>query len=391
MAKDINLCSGTQMTLLLLLCFFTTLNIIPQTEAVWLTIPTSGTKCMSEEIQTHVVVLADYYVVADDVQGHPLRTVSVKVTSPYGNSLHHNENVTHGQFAFTTTESGNYVACFWIDSKHQEGAGDVTLSLEWKTGIAAKDWDTVAKKEKIEGVELELRKLEGAVEAIRDNLIYLKDREAEMREVSEKTNARVAWFSIMAIGVCILVSVMQLWFPVLAVGPSNNVVQTRVAALARPSPLLLLTGQRAFQFKPLSFSSAPSRKLLLYSKPGCCLCDGLKEKLQAAFLLSGPDSLHDIRDITSNPEWESAYQYEIPVLAKVLSDGTEYFLVVPVFPFESEFSIPLILVFAHHLPPNYWLVKCYPGISSEFWFVVLCQGIMVPSFVQGILNCGYMK
>ncbi|KAG2701075.1 hypothetical protein I3760_06G027600 [Carya illinoinensis] len=33
-----------------------------------------------------------------------------------------------------------------------------------------------------------------------------------------------------------------------------------------------------------------------------------------------------IRDITSNPEWEMAYQYEIPVLAKVLSDGTEEIL-----------------------------------------------------------------
>ncbi|TKY74288.1 Glutaredoxin protein [Spatholobus suberectus] len=108
------------------------------------------------------------------------------------------------------------------------------------------------------------------------------------------------------------------------------VVASAVAAfgVARPSPLLLLTGQRAFKFRPLSSSSAaPSRKLVLYSKPGCCLCDGLKEKLQAAFLLSGPDSLNDvelqIRDITSNPEWESAYQYEIPVLAKVLSDGAE--------------------------------------------------------------------
>ncbi|KAK7351123.1 hypothetical protein VNO77_10342 [Canavalia gladiata] len=98
-------------------------------------------------------------------------------------------------------------------------------------------------------------------------------------------------------------------------------------AAARPSPLLLLTGQKAFKFRPVSASSAPSRKLVLYSKPGCCLCDGLKEKLHTAFSLSGPDSLHDIdfqiRDITSNPEWERAYQYEIPVLAKVLSDGTE--------------------------------------------------------------------
>ncbi|XP_027362873.1 uncharacterized protein LOC113870481 [Abrus precatorius] len=100
-------------------------------------------------------------------------------------------------------------------------------------------------------------------------------------------------------------------------------------AVARPSPLLLLSGQRGFNFKfrPLSASSAPSRKLVLYSKPGCCLCDGLKDKLHAAFSLSGPDSLHDIhfqiRDITTNPEWERAYQYEIPVLAKVLADGTE--------------------------------------------------------------------
>ncbi|KAL9313588.1 hypothetical protein ACSQ67_019040 [Phaseolus vulgaris] len=210
MAKDINLSSGTRNPLLLFLCV-TTLMLL-RTEAIWLTIPSKGTKCMSEEIQAHVVVLADYYVVTDDVKGHQPQTVSAKVTSPYGNNLHHNENVTHGQFAFTTTESGNYVACFWVDTKHQESGGETTISLEWKTGIAAKDWDSVARKEKIEGVELELRKLEGAVEAIRDNLIYLKNREEEMREVSETTNARVAWFSILSLGLCICVSGLQLWY-----------------------------------------------------------------------------------------------------------------------------------------------------------------------------------
>ncbi|XP_065622614.1 uncharacterized protein LOC111990832 [Quercus suber] len=106
-----------------------------------------------------------------------------------------------------------------------------------------------------------------------------------------------------------------------------------MAAMARPSSIVMLTVKRQrprWVFTPLSLSSSsttPSRKLILYSKPGCCLCDGLKEKLQSAFLISGPDSLHDvdlqIRDITSNPEWERAYQYEIPLLAKVRPDGTE--------------------------------------------------------------------
>ena len=72
-----------------------------------------------------------------------------QVTSPYGNNLHHQENVTHGQFAFTTQEAGNYLACFWIDSSHHL-ANPITLGVDWKMGIAAKDWDSVAKKEKIE-------------------------------------------------------------------------------------------------------------------------------------------------------------------------------------------------------------------------------------------------
>ncbi|KAG8094222.1 hypothetical protein GUJ93_ZPchr0012g19431 [Zizania palustris] len=174
-------------------------------EAVWIDLPPTGTKCVSEEIQPNVVVLADYALVYDS---HPA-TVAVKVTSPYGNTVHHNENATSGQFAFTTSEAGNYLACFWLDSL-EKGSG-TSLNLDWKIGIATKDWDSVAKKEKIEGVELELKKLEAAVESIHHNLLYLKTREAEMRAVSEKTNARVAWFSILSLGVCIVVSVLQLW------------------------------------------------------------------------------------------------------------------------------------------------------------------------------------
>ncbi|XP_031254941.1 transmembrane emp24 domain-containing protein p24delta3-like [Pistacia vera] len=177
--------------------------------AIWLNLPPSGTKCVSEEIQNNVVVLADYLVVSEDHMHIP--TISVKVTSPYGNNLHHKENVTHGQFAFTTQEAGNYLACFWLDG-HNPAAREVTVNIDWKTGIAAKDWESVARKEKIEGVELELRKLEGAVEAIHENLLYLKSKEAEMRAVSEKTNTRVAWFSIMSLGVCIIVSALQVLY-----------------------------------------------------------------------------------------------------------------------------------------------------------------------------------
>ncbi|XP_057495270.1 transmembrane emp24 domain-containing protein p24delta3-like [Actinidia eriantha] len=206
MGKGANVRSGVLFSLMML-CL--TSGLLPVGESIWLNLPATGTKCVSEEIHNNVVVLADYVVISEDhTQSSP--TLSAKVTSPYGNNLHHLENVTHGQFAFTTKEAGNYLACFWVDGHHQ-GGGDVSVNLEWRIGIAAKDWDSVARKEKIEGVEIQLRKLEGAVEAIHENLLYLKSREADMREVSESTNARVAWFSIMSLGICIVVSVTQLW------------------------------------------------------------------------------------------------------------------------------------------------------------------------------------
>ncbi|KAF8088460.1 hypothetical protein N665_0541s0025 [Sinapis alba] len=180
-------------------------------EAIWLTIPaTGGSKCVSEEIQSNVVVLGDYYVVDEQNPGNT-PAVSAKVTSPYGNNLHHQDNATHGHFAFTTQETGSYLACFSVDSTHPL-PNPLTLGIDWKTGIAAKDWDSVAKKEKIEGVELQLTRLDGLVQAIRENIDYIKNREGEMREVSEATNARVAWFSIMSLGVCLSVAGAQIWY-----------------------------------------------------------------------------------------------------------------------------------------------------------------------------------
>ncbi|KAL6635192.1 hypothetical protein ACP70R_027863 [Stipagrostis hirtigluma subsp. patula] len=101
----------------------------------------------------------------------------------------------------------------------------------------------------------------------------------------------------------------------------------RIAPRGRQLPFRALCAAAGGEAAP---SPAP-RRLVLYTKPGCCLCDGLKEKLHAASLLAGtPYSLASLelqeRDITTNPEWERLYQYEIPVLAKVLPDGTEEIL-----------------------------------------------------------------
>ncbi|GMY14662.1 transmembrane emp24 domain-containing protein p24delta3-like [Fagus crenata] len=51
---------------LLILCFLSSDIVLKKCHTIWLTLPSTGTKCISEKIQNNVVILADYVVVSDD-------------------------------------------------------------------------------------------------------------------------------------------------------------------------------------------------------------------------------------------------------------------------------------------------------------------------------------
>lgn len=65
--------------LFVIFCSMSRLLLLPVAEAIWLNLPNSGTKCVSEEIQNNVVVLADYYVIDEVVDAHHLPTVGARV------------------------------------------------------------------------------------------------------------------------------------------------------------------------------------------------------------------------------------------------------------------------------------------------------------------------
>ncbi|RID64028.1 hypothetical protein BRARA_E02987 [Brassica rapa] len=188
-------------------------SLLPAAEAIWLTVPSSSERCVYEEIHANVVVVVDYLCIDQNNIGLG-PTLDVRVNSAYGKELYKKTNETHGQFAFTTSESGTYLACFLIhhDQTHYTASNSTAIvNIDWKMGIQTKDWDAVAKKEKIEGVELELRKSSERITEIRANILYLKFRESAMREVNEKTNKRVAQLSFISLGLCLIVSLFQVW------------------------------------------------------------------------------------------------------------------------------------------------------------------------------------
>jgi hypothetical protein len=52
----------------------------------------------------------------------------------------------------------------------------------------------------------------------------------------------------------------------------------------------------------------------IYSRPGCHLCDDMKAVVERVALPLIPRATIDVIDISSNPDLESRYGVEIPVL-----------------------------------------------------------------------------
>eukprot|EP00644_Phytophthora_capsici_P011480 jgi/Phyca11/508711/fgenesh2_kg.PHYCAscaffold_37_\ len=61
-------------------------------------------------------------------------------------------------------------------------------------------------------VEKELRKMEDTVDEIHREMLYMREREATMRNTNESTNSRVLWFSFLSIIVLLGMGVWQVMY-----------------------------------------------------------------------------------------------------------------------------------------------------------------------------------
>jgi hypothetical protein len=61
-------------------------------------------------------------------------------------------------------------------------------------------------------------------------------------------------------------------------------------------------------------------QLVLYTKPGCHLCEGLQEKLEQ---ITDIALEIELRDITTREDWFNIYQYEVPVLLVKKPEGEQ--------------------------------------------------------------------
>ncbi|KAI8448603.1 endoplasmic reticulum vesicle protein 25 [Phakopsora pachyrhizi] len=120
------------------------------------------------------------------------------------------------RIAITTHSDADLGVCFTnhLDSNvhlaHPPQKRSVDLDID--IGADAVVYNAIAKAESLSGLEVEMRKLEGIVHEIVQELNYLKLREAKMRDTNESTNSRVKNFTILTVTVLISSGVWQIWY-----------------------------------------------------------------------------------------------------------------------------------------------------------------------------------
>jgi len=171
-------------------------------------------KCFIEELPTDTVVEAHYRALewSDKTQSYGINdelgiTVDVEeldtnhvVTKTRGPS--------DGRFTFTSHVAGDHLICIstnytsWFSSTH------IRFYLDIAVGTTKGDYEK--DRSHIATLANKIRDLNIKLEEVRREQQYQREREAAFRDLSEATNSKAVWYSIVQIGVLILTCTWQL-------------------------------------------------------------------------------------------------------------------------------------------------------------------------------------
>ncbi|EFN52619.1 hypothetical protein CHLNCDRAFT_138690 [Chlorella variabilis] len=161
------------------------------------------TKCVMEDVGEHEEVQGNFKAYQRDQPDQAFE-------DPQGQLVFERHGSAGAEFKFVSNGEGEYKLCFTAKDYHT--AQGTRIKMKWTTGAEAHDWQAVAKKDNLNVIQVEMRRLEQVVQTIHLELQNIRRKEERMRDINEATNNRVAWFNILAALICIGLAVWQLWY-----------------------------------------------------------------------------------------------------------------------------------------------------------------------------------
>ncbi|KIK37896.1 hypothetical protein CY34DRAFT_809903 [Suillus luteus UH-Slu-Lm8-n1] len=113
-----------------------------------------------------------------------------------------------GRFTFTSHESGDHSICISTNYTSWWSSTHIKLYLDIVVGTTKPDIES--DRTHIGELSSKLRDLNQKLEDVRREQQYQREREADFRNLSENTNSKAVWYSVLQIGVLIATCTWQL-------------------------------------------------------------------------------------------------------------------------------------------------------------------------------------
>jgi len=187
---------------LALLCF---LFIASTANALHFYLDANEKRCFIEELPSDTVVEGHYNALEwSEAQqkyvDHPTLGIIVEIEEvESGHTVTKTKGPSEGRFTFTSHEAGDHSVCLstnytsWFSSTH------IRLHLDVVVGTTKPDFDH--DRGHITELSAKVRDLNMKLEDIRREQQYQREREADFRNLSESTNSRALWYSVIQIGI----------------------------------------------------------------------------------------------------------------------------------------------------------------------------------------------
>ncbi|KAL0234778.1 hypothetical protein PCE1_001814 [Barthelona sp. PCE] len=175
----------------------------------------NGQKCFSEDLgkgtlingYTHDVQVLDETTKEFDI--------AFTVFNPDGTSLYQRDLVTEDKtkFAFSSKSYGEHRFCFISHFQSDPNSEwSRIIEFDYKVGQSGRDYRQLAMKQHLDPLHVEVQYALDMARDVHAQAMYLRDREANMRDTSEATNSRVPRFTIFFIMVIVGISIYEMLY-----------------------------------------------------------------------------------------------------------------------------------------------------------------------------------
>ena len=196
------------------LLFLVAVTIVSATD-FQVKIPTAGTRCFGEELQAHdLLVVRAESVINKDINFTMIIKNSVNEgshkydVSGGGREVYREEKKNSVSHAFTATLAGPH----WVCISNLDASKDLDILVTMKSGVAAKDYSKIAKKEHLEPSQVAMRRIDDMLNEYRGNLFYQRRREERMRETVDSTADRALAFCLFNGALIVVVGLLQAYY-----------------------------------------------------------------------------------------------------------------------------------------------------------------------------------